>query len=339
MPRHVSGGVVQGDLREHPAVRAWQSLVSALHSPDSVQILKEYRAGIPGKSAVYRLTGVGHDGSPVIAKRCQRDAAFVERAIYRDLLPHLPVSHLRYYGFLEEPEGKICWLFLEDAEGDPYSAEVAEHCAAAGRWLGLLHTGAQDVETAIGLPGRGSHHYRSQLRSASRAIQDSLIKRALRIDDREVLLRILSHFEELELQWRQLDSLCGMMPSTLVHSDFSGKNIRLQTNHGEVEVLAFDWESAGWGFAAADLAQSPPGLERFSANPDINAYWQVVREAWPGIARDELEQLVQAGTLLRLLTAINWVASGLSFEWVRRPMAYLREYEASLSDALEAVKY
>jgi hypothetical protein len=338
MPRFLSEVAVQGDLLQHPAVRAWRRLRPEHHEPNSVHILKQYKTGNAGKSAVYRLAGVGHNGSPVVAKRCQMDAALVEQAVYQDFLPRLPVSHLQYYGLVEEPEGNVCWLFLEDAKGDAYSAEVAEHRAAAGRWLGLLHTGAQDVETAVRLPERESHHHRSQLRSAYRSIQDSLTNRALRVDDRKVLPRILSYLEELEVQWRQLESLCGVMPSTLVHSDFSGKNIRLQTNHREVEVLAFDWESAGWGYAAADLAQSPPGLERFSANPDIDAYWQVARDAWSDIARDEIEQFVQVGTLLRMVTAIKWVASGLSFEWIQRPMIHLREYEARLADALEALK-
>ncbi len=56
------------------------------------------------------------DGS-VIAKRCQRDAAMLERSLYEDVLAKLPVVTLELRGCVQEEGGEHSWLFLEEATG------------------------------------------------------------------------------------------------------------------------------------------------------------------------------------------------------------------------------
>jgi hypothetical protein len=60
---------------------------------------------------------VGPAGAAIIAKRSRQGPALVERTVYQEILPHLPVSGLRYYGCVEEPGGLFAWLLLEDAGG------------------------------------------------------------------------------------------------------------------------------------------------------------------------------------------------------------------------------
>src|SRR5438094_1019393 len=145
-------------LREHPAVQAWRELQPRRVEPESIETLQHRN-----KSAIYRLEGVGPGGSAVIAKRCRQVTALVERAIYEDILPHLPIPSLHYYGFVEE-EGPFCWLFLEDAGGEKYSPSIREHCVLAGRWLGRMHTSAARIAAAARLPDRGPSHYLEPLR-------------------------------------------------------------------------------------------------------------------------------------------------------------------------------
>ena len=88
---------------------------------------------------------MGLGGAAVIAKRCAATTA--ERTVYEDILPHVPITALHYYGGTQH-DGEVCWLFLEDAGEQRYSPYSKEHCALAGRWLGMLHTSAARLAAA-----------------------------------------------------------------------------------------------------------------------------------------------------------------------------------------------
>src|SRR6185369_6945112 len=103
-------------LVEHRAVQAWSQLQPERVEPERIEILK-----LRTKSAVYRLAGAGPDSSAVIAKKCCAPTAAVERKIYQELLPRLPLPAVHCLGFVNEPEGDYSWLFLQEAEGREYS--------------------------------------------------------------------------------------------------------------------------------------------------------------------------------------------------------------------------
>src|SRR6266496_448791 len=84
MPDHATKEVLPANLQEHRAVKAWRKLQSEWFETDQIEILK-----LKTKSAVYRLTGAGPDGSAVIAKRCRTATAVVEKAIYDQFLTRL----------------------------------------------------------------------------------------------------------------------------------------------------------------------------------------------------------------------------------------------------------
>src|SRR5919197_4876606 len=138
-------GTVIG-LLEHPSVRAWGKLAPNGAEPTAIAAL-----GDRDKAAVYRLTGVGLDGSSVVAKHCRTNTALIERAVYEQVLPDIPVTALHYYGCTAEEDGS-CWLFVEDAAGVSFTPLLEEHCVLAARWLALLHTSAACVASAARLP-------------------------------------------------------------------------------------------------------------------------------------------------------------------------------------------
>ena len=78
MSKSVATEVLPERLVEHRAVRAWSQLQPDRVEPTRIEILKLKKI----KSAVYRLHGIGPDGTAVIAKRCQVATAEVERMIY-----------------------------------------------------------------------------------------------------------------------------------------------------------------------------------------------------------------------------------------------------------------
>jgi Phosphotransferase enzyme family len=321
--KYVTYQVADGNLLEHPAVLAWSKLQARSVRPEAVIVLKE-RRNHPwgGKAAVYRLEGVGPNGAAVIAKRFREGTGDLERTIYEDILPRLSVLAPAYYGSVEATEGEFRWLFIEDAQGAPYSPAFQEHRAAAARWLALLHTLGERVPQANRLPDRGPRYYMALLQSSHECLLQSIANPALKPGDVLVLKAVLRDLEFLGLRWRQLERFCETIPSTLVHCDLADKNIHTRTTAASTTIIPFDWEFSGWGPPAADVAAT--------ARPDLEVYWHAVRETWPGLEYAALQQLNRVGTLFRSVAWIDWVAGDLQSEWVERPMCTMEMYQVQL---------
>jgi Phosphotransferase enzyme family len=319
------GDVVRGAaVREHPAVKAWLRVRPEGGKPAEVTVLKR-----KAKTVICRLSGPG--GPVVVAKRCSQQTAQVERTVYADVLSQLPVPSLRYYGCVEEPEGRYGWLFLEEAVGDRYSPALEEHRRFAGRWLGLLHTSAAHRAGDVPLPDRGPGHFWQCLVRVRGTLAGQLGNPALRADDVVVLKALVAGCEALAARWGQVEQLCAKMPRTLVHGDFIRRNLRVRAGPAGPTLVALDWEVAGWGPPVVDLAGPP-----FGACPDLTAYREVVVEIWPSIDPPTLQRLGALGNVLRFLVAADWAAPNLA-DAVDKSMARLAVYRGGLADALRAL--
>lgn len=311
------------ELERHPAVAAWQSLGKGCSEPEGVEIVEETI-----KSTVYRLLGAGEGGSAVIAKRGRSEGLRVERTIYLRVLSGLPVPTLRYHGFLEDGDG-ACWLFLEDAGGHCYSTRRAGHRALAGRWLGAVHE-AVDTGLQAELPDRGPDYYLEHLRSGRATILRNLTHPELDADERAILEATARQCDLLESWWGQIEWFCDAMPRTLVHGDFVQKNARIRDGRAGAELLILDWEFAGWGVPAPDLAQGRGG----ALNPDLTTYWSAVQALWPGLELDDVAELANHGEVFRSLAAISWESRSLNHEHVFWAVRNIALYRAWLARAL-----
>ena len=321
MPRRTPIEIIRTNLPAHPVVQAWSQLRPARVEPESIHVYRDR-----GKTAIYWLEGVGLDGSAVFAKRCETAVAAIERTVYEQVLPHVPVTAPHYYGW-SEADGEFCWLFLEDVGREVYSELDAEHRALAGRWLGLLHTSAAGVAAAARLPDGGPGRYLEHLRSGRRTILRNLTNPALTVEGRALLDKILSTYEFLESRWSQVEEACAGVPSTLVHGDFQPQNIHIRIDRPGISLFPMDWEMAGWGGPAADLPCA-----------DSAAYWSVVRERWPSLDLPAVERLANVGRIFRWLAAIDWASRNLRFdtdELLRWPLANMRIYQTELSEAMQ----
>jgi len=262
-----------------------------------------------------------------------------ERIIYEQILPALPIPAVRYYGFIEEPEGECCWLFLESASGEEYSPLVNEHRTLAAQWLGLLHKSAERLTAAARLPDRGPGYYLEQLRSAFDTILRNLSNPALTADDVAMLETVVRQCEVVASHWGQIERLCERAPQTLIHGDFAPKNMRVRTGQAGLALLPFDWGSAGWGVTAADLAQSgaaPNSYWNYWANPDLAAYCSVAQESWPYLDIHDVRQLAIIGKIFRSLICINLETPSFAMEWVENSARDMRIYQAAMADAIQA---
>jgi aminoglycoside phosphotransferase (APT) family kinase protein len=312
-------------LAGHPAALAWGRFRREPVAPARIAVLKE-----TSKSGVYRLEGAAPGGGSVVAKRCGRKHLGAERSVYEQVLPHLDLPVPAFYGALEEDE--YCWLFLEDAGEDAWSPGEPEHRSLAARWLGRLHASAAGLAALGRLPDRGPRHYREHLRSARDALRRGRENPALTADDRRVLADILSLLDRAEAGWGAVEASSAAAPQTLVHGDFARKNVRLRAGPTGAEVVPLDWETAGRGVPAADLAW----LTRRSCEDGLATYRLAVRAAWPQVGLDEVRRLARLGRLFRLLACVDWSSRWLAEAWPEKPLRDLRGYQADLSEALRS---
>ena len=309
------------NLRRHPAVKAWCQLRPECLGPDKLEIMQW---SVSGDIAVYWMGGVGPAGSAVIAKRCQRARALFEHAIYAEILPKAPFTSLRSYGYLEEPEGEFCWLFLEDAGSERYAPDIEEHRALAARWLGLLHTYAAQNCMPTQFPDRGPNWYLEQLKSARETMLPHRANPALEDDHLATLEGVISQCDFLESRWHDLERLCEGFATTLVHGDFVRKNVAVRTEISGIVLLPFDWEHSGWAVPAADLA-----------HVDLATYWSTVRAHWPNLEKSTLERLANAGKIFQLLNAFEWESYKIVAQRPNLAMQNYALYRTRMARAIE----
>ncbi|HYT82489.1 MAG TPA: ATP-binding cassette domain-containing protein [Gemmatimonadales bacterium] len=323
----------------HPAVQAWQRLNPERPLPDQITPAKFKANKTRSNLTVYRLGGVGAGGAAVIAKRCKLGDGLIERTVYERILPQVHLPAPRYYGAVpdpnDDPAQDVCWLFIGEVEGEKYDMLQPEHRVAAARWLGILQAETASVVDQVELPDAGPSRYREQMRATRDVIQTHIDNPAFTSDDVAFLDRLLAHFEQLDEGWTRIERASTGLPPTLVHGDFNGKNVRVQASPQGARLVAFDWEDAGRGVPAVDLAQVIDPSCRISANPDLASYWSLVRTRWPECDQADVERLAICGAVFRALAVISWDAHHLAHPWANGFLPNLQMYAAELAHALD----
>jgi hypothetical protein len=101
--------------------------------------------------------------------------------------------------------------------------------------------------------------------------------------------------------------------------------MRIRVESSGSELLALDWDSAGWGVAATDLSQA-----------DVTTYWSVARTRFPGLERAVLARFAAVGRMFFALESITGEVDALGGDWVDGVMRKMRAYESELAQALQA---
>jgi hypothetical protein len=321
MHAHVTCSVGQIDICAHPAVAAWTNLQGDGARPDSVAILNKKE-----KSVVYRIETAGPPRASVIAKRCSAFNAAIERSIYEEVLPHLSVSMLKFYGCIEEPDTSYCWLFLEDAGGLEYSPSNEEHRLLVVQWLAAMHTSAAHVAAVARLPDRGPGNYLRHLRSGRANIERQLGVLGLDTEDTGMLKSIVSHCNLVESHWSEVEAFCDAMPRTLVHGDFAPKNVHVRMERGGMSLLPLDWETAGYGVPATDLTRV-----------DASVYRSLANQYWPHLSLEDINYMTKLGHVFRWLATVDWLSGNVTHGTSRWFTAVMRDCDMQMAAAIGAV--
>ncbi len=308
------------NLLEHSVVNAWRRLQPELIVPQLIEVVEE---SSPGR-IVLRLIGVGNTGSDVIAKRTPQSTALVERTIYEEILPKLPLSMLLYYGSIFEQNSGYCWLFLEDVSGEKYHPHIMDHRVAAAKWLGIMNTSVTNHVAASRLPLRLPDHYLKLLQVGRETILSNITNPALEPADLQLLEAVVAHCDYLSSNWEQLTSVCEGMPPTLVHGDFISKNVGIRTSQDGITLLPFDWEKAGWGSPAEDISLV-----------DIVTYWNTVQDFWPDLDLQVIQRVANVGRFFRCLVYLEWIVPQFGDNAIEEPMHHLSQCETWLAELIQ----
>jgi len=316
--------VLWGKLSWHPAAAAWTAFGAGAAEPESIEVLRNGK-----KAGTYRLVGAGPAGESIIAQRSPVARAVIERVVYEQILPHLPVTAPRYYG--SGADGRdFVWFFLEDVGEERITKTDPAHLALAARWVGSVHTGAATTAAARDLPDGGPPRYLNHLRVGRQTIRVNLANPALTPADVSTLDRIVVLLDALEREWPGIERACTGVPATLTHGDVQRKNIYIRSGAGGPELFLIDWETAGWGVPAVDL----PLI-------DLPTYWSMVRPCWPHVRLKDVRRLAAVGRVLLQLAGIRWVSPELAYDqalYLTRPISWLRVLHDRLADAVRELE-
>src|SRR5439155_13258368 len=172
------------------------------------------------------------------------------------------------FGAWPETGGEFCWLFIEDAGVNRYSPANDEHRTLAARWLAALHRTALPDGLRAALPERGPDHYLQRLRDSVTGLRGRFDNPELPAREVELLRGVVRWCEEVEAHWAEVEQFLERQPRRLVHGDFVIKNLRLRDGANGPVLLVYDFEMAGWGVPATDLAQ----FVGKCVSPDLEVY-------------------------------------------------------------------
>lgn len=312
------------DVDNHPALVAWQRIGRGSGRHVSVEALFEKRKKRPN-TAIFRLQGVLPDSRRVIAKQMAASDFERELTLYIEYFQKLSVPTVELLGWVQSEDGRN-WLFLEDAGEVWYDPNKPDHRALAVEWMARLHT--QPIANFRSLRATGLAYFRSVLANSCAQLAQGLKNPALNLASARVVNSILDALALIEQRWIRLENVCTGLPCSLVHGDFRPKNVRIVIRDGSPELIAFDWETSGVAFPAADIAMLP-GDEH-----ERRHYLSLVRNAWPGVRWDEIDLMDRVGQLFRMLHAIEWASRSLAYPWMDHEIMLLGLYDTRVRDRL-----
>lgn len=216
----------------------------------------------------------------------------------------------QFYGMAAS--GDDCgWLFTENVGEERFCPTSPRQRTLSAQWLARMHSAAARLDSAARLPDRGPAHYFDHLRLGRETIARNLDNPALSAEDRRLLRAVSAQCDAVERAWGGIERFCATVPCTLVHGDFRSKNVRLRVLGSRTTLFPIDWETAGWGVPAADLAatRGVTPLEQV----DLAAYASMAHDYWPRVDANVLHELVTVGAVFRRLAAISWDSLDLSY--------------------------
>jgi len=218
--------------------------------------------------------------------RCRQGIEYCDR-VYRQLVAHLPISHLTAWGMIHVGDPPVAVLVIDYLASSLRVSEAPDESGiiAAAEWCGRFHRFGETVQQDESLQFLVQYdraHYRAW---ATRAMAIA----AAAGGTPDWLRQLCITFEE------QCELLADA-PATTIHGEFGPQNVLWQ----EGVIYPIDWESAAIGPGEIDLAALLFNWPTDIVDRCLVGYWRERGEARP----DSFAAVWNAATLF---TALRWL--------------------------------
>jgi Ser/Thr protein kinase RdoA (MazF antagonist) len=242
-----------------------------------------------------------------------------EPLVYRQLLAGRALPVPAFYGAEWDAACARHELVLEHVDAWSLKYHALEHWITAARRLAVLHAhfrerpeALQDAEFLLRLDGEYVRAWSERAFAAVGGVSVVLGQRLRRtVGDGGVVAQLVAS-----------------APSTLVHNDFSAKNVLADTSSAPARICFVDWEMAGSGCGLLDVAHLIHGFGPRERELLIGAYWDGPGAADAPASAEERQLLLTAcelhNALYRLAHAAAWKLGRAAVETTIDEVAALR---------------
>lgn len=217
-----------------------------------------------------------------------------EIAVYRELLSGSGLSTPRFHGAWLDPATATAWLFLERVAGevltDVGEPEIWQEAAA---WSARLDAAVATRRSAADplLLRRDAEWHRRWFDAAAVALDGKPDERGSSLAGR------------LRASRDDVAARLEALPQSFVHGELYASNVVVVRGSGATRISPVDWELAGVGPYALDLAALAAGWGEDERLGMIASF----HDSLPTRLREGHERLVEATDLCRLALAVQWV--------------------------------
>ena len=188
-----------------------------------------------------------------------------EIEVYQKILNPAQRGTARCVGAVDSPELERHWLFLERVDGLLlWQVGDLKQWDAAARWLGELHLAERGSVTRSTSSVRPAAAHRAALRGCKTLLCYDEKFFAVWMERAEKFLQKrnaddLKKFARLAKNYDRVVKQLAALPPTFVHGEFYPSNVIVRDGAAAEKICAIDWEVAGVGPGALDLAALTAG--------------------------------------------------------------------------------
>ena len=246
-----------------------------------------------------------------------------EIEVYRKILNPAQHGTPHYHGAVNEPEKGRHWLFLERVRG-PLLWQVGDlkHWENAARWLAELHS------LSPGAPQHSSATRKAAIRACKSLLHHDSdfffvwMKRAEKFIARQKSVET-RRFTRLVRRYDRVIARLAALPTTFIHGEFYPSNAIVRPASSKQKICVIDWEVAGIGPGALDLAALAAGEW---SDSEKQRFAKAYREGLNSSRAPSVAELFEAMKLCQLHLSVQML--GWAEEWsppTRHARNWLRE--------------
>ncbi|MBI4317240.1 MAG: aminoglycoside phosphotransferase family protein [Chloroflexi bacterium] len=224
-----------------------------------------------------------------------------ELCVYRDLLADANLGIARYYGSVWDDSKGTFWLLLEHVNGEILQYHEYPYWVASASWLGRMQRYmGQHSDRLSDCPVLAEHDRHFFVSTAERALHSVS----------QLFPSLARNLEEVLGKYDNLVETLVRQPKTLVHGDYTPRQIIVDAGSSPARICPVDWEGAAMGSSLFDLAILADGFDGNRLDEILLAYGRELGNC--DVQTFDLDDIKHFANCVRLHRVMGWLSR--SFE-------------------------